>query len=70
MVESAYVRYIYYYRCRDIGGKRYFAGPKFKSLTCKHERLFDLLTLASLYQNQLIHSHQLIAPRQQLICDL
>ena len=44
--------------------------PSSKALSCKHERLFDLLTLASLYQNQLIHSHQLIAPRQQLICDL
>ena len=43
--------------------------PSSKALSCKHERLFDLLTLIS-YQNQLIHRHQLIALRQQLICDL
>ena len=50
--------------------KVFWRVPSSKALSCKHERLFHLLTLASSYQNQLIHRHQLIALRQQLICDL
>ena len=53
-----------------LGAKGILRVPSSKALSCKHERLFDLLTLASSYQNQLIHGHQLIALRQQLICDL
>ena len=52
-----------------LGAKGILRVPSSKALSCKHERLFDLLTLVS-YQNQLIHGHQLIALRQQLICYL
>ena len=52
-----------------LGAKGVLRVPSSKALSCKHERLFELLTLVS-YQNQLIHRHQLIALRQQLICDL
>ena len=52
-----------------LGAKGILRVPSSKALSCKHERLFELLTLVS-YQNQLIHRHQLVALRQQLICDL
>ena len=45
-----------------------FCGSISHAFSCKHET-HDLLTLVS-YQTHLIHRHQLIALRQQLICDL
>ena len=67
----------YCLRSASVGAKRTSTGcsaphvwrvPSSKALSCKHERLFDLLTLASSYYITVSHSHT--SPRFGIISPL